>query len=182
MPRLAPAAPRRGRLGRLGKSFLVLALLGQLCAVGINPTAAQPPPPARAEASEASGFLSRHRRPLLIAAASGAAAAGVTAIVYRRKANSSYDEYQETADPEEIAALYADTEHLDEIAAGFFITAEVLFVAAIYLGFFVEPAGAQWSAGASESAAASPDAANRFTPGVTLPAGKSPRIALEWRF
>ncbi len=88
----------------------------------------------------APSFLSRHRRSLLIATGAGAAAAGIAAIAFRQRANTTYDEYRTAADPEEIAALYDETESLDNRAAACFIASEALFVAALYLGFFVEPA------------------------------------------
>lgn len=105
-----------------------------------------PRPDAAADTGEgtpstpAPSFLSRHRRSLLIATGAGAAATGIAAIAFRHEANAKYDDYQSSADPEEIAALYDETARLDNRAAACFIASEALFVAALYLGFFVEPA------------------------------------------
>lgn len=107
--------------------------------------------------SPAPSFLSRHRRSLLIATGAGAAAAGIATIAFRHEANTKYDAYQGAADPEEITALYDETAELDNRAAACFIASEALFVAALYLGFFVEPAPV------------------RLTP---VPQG----LALAWRF
>jgi hypothetical protein len=114
--------------------------------------------------AEAPGFLSRHRNMLLIVTAAGAAASGVGAALVRRSANERYEEYEQTADPERIEALYDEATELDNTAATLFIAAEALFVGALYLAFFVDsPAG--------------------YTPGLTLaPADRGAAMALEWRF
>jgi len=145
--------------------------------------AADPPPPSEPQARDESGsasFLARHRRSLLIATASGAAAAGLTAMLFRREANARYDEYQETAHPDEIADLYAETARLDEVAAGFFITAEALFVATIYLGFFVDPA--EERAAVSDASPLRPRTGDaRLWPTLSVHQSDT-RVALEWRF
>lgn len=101
----------------------------------VSPVAALGEPTAATEPS----FLSRNRRSLLVATAAGAAASGVAALLYRRAANDRFEEYRRTADPDRLTQLYDETARLDNRAAAFFVTAEVLFVAAMYLGFFVEP-------------------------------------------
>jgi hypothetical protein len=122
--------------------------------------------------SGSSSFLSRHRGSLLAISAGGAAASAVTAILFRREANDRYDAYQQTADPAAIDDLYAESKHLDQVATGFFIGAEALFVAAIYLGFFVEPAQADAAASTSP----------RLQPVVNrAPSGDS-RLGIAWRF
>ena len=125
---------RPPRARRLSVLLLALALVvppDALADSGEDTSLAPSAPPS---------FLSRHRRSLLIATGAGAAATGVAALVLRRQANEKYEAYQEAADPERIAALYDETTSLDNQAAACFIASEVLFVTALYLGFFVEPA------------------------------------------
>ncbi len=66
-----------------------------------------------------------------------AISSGTLAYVVRRRANERYADYERTADPELIASYYDDAARLDRRAAGLFITAEVAFITAVYLGFFV---------------------------------------------
>ncbi len=128
-------------------------------------------------------FLSRHRRALLIAAGGGAAACGIGAIVSRSAANSRYDEYQRTADPERIQALYRETEDLDNRAAVLFVTSEALFLATLYLGFFVAPAEEDqgFTADSSDQAAdaSRPEAAGQPLPELVPTRGG---LAVQWRF
>jgi hypothetical protein len=152
---------------RFARALLLAALLLQ----------PRPGPAAAGDASspEPPSFLSRHRRILLIATGAGAAATGIAAIASRHAANERYDEYQLAADPERIAALYDETAELDNRAAVLFVASEVLFVSALYLGFFVEPAPAALRADPASGAAP----ASRHRPWITpVPRG----VALEWRF
>jgi hypothetical protein len=128
-------------MGPLPRARRLSVLLLALALAWPRPdAAADPGDDPSPEPSAQSSFLSLHRRALLIATGAGAAGTGIAAIVLRRQANEKYEEYQATADPEEIAALYDETTSLDNQAAACFIAAEALFVAALYLGFFVEPA------------------------------------------
>jgi hypothetical protein len=127
--------------------------------------------PAAAAAAEpaapAPSWLARHRQPLLVAASAGAAGAGLTAALYRRAANDRFEDYQRTADPERLAALYDETTRLDNRAAGFFIAAEAAFIFAMVLGFFVH---APHDAASGNAAALHP----------SLVAGRG--VALRWDF
>ena len=128
-------------MGRPPRARRLSVLLLALALVASRPDAAADPGDDTSLAPSAPpSFLSRHRRSLLIATGAGAAATGVAALVLRRQANEKYEAYQEAADPERIAALYDETTSLDNQAAACFIASEVLFVTALYLGFFVEPA------------------------------------------
>lgn len=124
-----------GRPPPLPLLALRVAIIGSLLVSSV--AALGEPTPAATEPS----FLSRNRRTLLIATTAGAAASGVLALLHRRAANDRFEEYKRTADPDRLIQLYDETARLDNRAAAFFVSAEVLFVAAMYLGFFVEPPG-----------------------------------------
>jgi hypothetical protein len=148
--------------------FLALLLAATTATLAPRPAAGE-----NASSPASSSFLSRHRRPLLIAAGAGAVAAGIAAMGSGMSQHRG-EKYQTTADPERIALLYDETERHDNRAAILFVTSEVLFVSALVLGFFVEPAPAR--------AAAEADLAPGHTPPpphLTLaPQG----LALAWRF
>lgn len=168
MPRRRPAVLRPAALAAWIPIFAFHIGLGSVPARGAE---TEPVPGSESQASSgSSSFLSRHRGSLLAISAGGAAASAVTAILFRREANDRYDAYQETADPAAIDDLYAESKHLDQVATGFFIGAEALFVAAIYLGFFVEPAQAD--------AAAFP----RLQPLVDRASSGDSRLGIAWRF
>jgi hypothetical protein len=171
MPPRRPAVLRPAVLAAWIPIFAFHVGLGSVPARGAEPAVDQGPADPDASAG-GSSFLSRHRSSLLWISAGGAAASAVTAILFRREANDRYDEYQHTADPEAIDDLYAESKHLDQVATGFFIGAEALFVAAIYLGFFVEPAAGD------HATLSSP----RLMPVLDrAPAGDS-RLGIAWRF
>jgi hypothetical protein len=121
---------------------------------------------------------------LLIAAGSGAAACGIGAIVSRSAANSRYDEYQRTADPEGIQALYRETEHLDNRAAVLFVTSEALFLATLYLGFFVAPPEEDQGSFTADSHDQAADTSRPETAGPPIPDLVPTRggLAVQWRF
>ena len=175
MPRRRPAVLRPAVLAAWIPIFLFHFGLGSVPARGAEPAVDSAPAesdPAEPDDSAGSAtFLSSHRRSLLWIAAGGAAASAVTAILFRREANDRYDAYQQTADPEAIADLYDEAKHLDEVATGFFIGAEALFVAVIYLGFFVEPA--------ADRAVLAP---LPLTPVVERSTAGDPRLGLAWHF
>ncbi|HWN82096.1 MAG TPA: hypothetical protein VNM87_08380 [Candidatus Udaeobacter sp.] len=171
MPRWRPAVHRLARLAAC------IPLLASLLGFGSAPArGAEPADPDFADptaSAESASFLSSHRKSLLWISAGGAAASAVTAILFRRAANDRYDEYQQTADPEAITDLYTEAKHLDQVATGFFIGAEALFVATIYLGFFVEPA---------QSAAVSLPHPASFTPVLNQSPAGATRLGLAWHF
>jgi hypothetical protein len=173
MPRRRPAVLRPAVLAAWIPIFAIHLGLGSVPARGAEPFVHSDQTEAGgSDASGSSSFLSRHRRSLIWISAGGAAASAVTAILFRREANDRYDEYQHTANPEEIADLYAESKHLDEVATGFFIGAEALFVAVIYLGFFVEPT-------ADHQAALAPSS---LTPVVARGMAGDARLGLAWHF
>ena len=109
----------------------------------------QPPWPRAGTAGDAvrPSFFSRHRRTLLWTAGITATGAATMAILTRRQANDSFAEYERAADPQRIAELYDKTVREDDIAAAYFIVAEVAFASAMVLGFFVDDAEAAQNAG-----------------------------------
>jgi len=172
MPPRRPAVLRPAVLAAWIPIFAFHVGLGSVPARGAEPFVLYDQTEAgEPDATDSSSFLSRHRSSLLWISAGTGAASAVTAILFRREANDRYDEYQHTADPEAIDDLYAESKHLDQVATGFFIGAEAMLVAAIYLGFFVEPT-------ADHQAALAPS----LTPVVARGTAGDARLGLAWHF
>jgi hypothetical protein len=95
---------------------------------------------AAADGAASASFVDRHRKPLLWITGLTAAGSAVTAISLRQLANDRFAQYEQAADPERITQLYDETAQLDDLATVFFIVAEVSFLAAMFIGFFVEDA------------------------------------------
>ena len=142
-----PGATRRGGGARLPARcrwvfvLLLLLVLPPLARPALARHRAPATPAARPPSSGRSpSWLSRHRHQLLWVTGRTAAAAAGLAAAWRREANATFADYERTADPQRIAALYDRTLVLDHRAGALFAVAEVAFVAAIYTGFFIKPA------------------------------------------
>jgi hypothetical protein len=172
----------------LARVTLILGLLLPPAAADPSPPSAPEPAPAGAAsakpppaATEELPFLSRHRHSLLIVAGVGAAASGLGALLLRREANDRYEDYERTADPQRMIERYDDTSRLDNQAAACFIAAEALFIFAIYLGFFVEPAGRATGAARPERRlSASRDSRDEVGSGPALLLDRG--LRLRWTF